>query len=227
MFGKSANEVFDDKKVVSLVNLAMRHNEMGVKQEIGSGADINSSGQRGMTPLIWAIVKRDPEAVSLLLKLGANPNFYQEQPNGTIGLAPPVFLAASAGESKILRLLLEHGGAPGTEHNEVSALMHTLDAQHYDCAEILLAHGADINFTSGASELSAFIKAASVGYYDRALWILNHGYTHRMDLAQRALLQKTSKVRPGQEEYREKVLKFVADYLAQHPAKQSKNKDAR
>jgi len=216
--GHSIKEFFQDENVVELIEFALWHEENRVRDKVSLGVDINSIGESGFTPLLWAILDRDPQAVEILLKMGANPNLYVAIPNGTNGLAPPVFVASSAGESKILTLLLEHGGNPNSVHNTISALMQTLKIPDYSCAEILLEHGADINYANRGSEYTALHLALGFNDYERAMWVLQHGYTRRMDLVQREVKKMTSKTRIGQEPIKEKITQFVADYLYQHPS---------
>jgi ankyrin repeat protein len=46
-----------------------------MKEAITSGADVNEvDAKHRMTPLLWAILRGDVDAVRLLLTSGANPN---------------------------------------------------------------------------------------------------------------------------------------------------------
>jgi ankyrin repeat protein len=45
-----------------------------MRQAIASGADLNEFDDFRMTPLLWAIMRGDIDAVRLLLESGADPN---------------------------------------------------------------------------------------------------------------------------------------------------------
>lgn len=219
LYGKSIDEVFKDDRVVNLINAAMQHDPEQLRQQISLGADVNAVGERGFTPLLWTMLNKDRKAVELLLNHGASANLYGRIPNGTDGVAPPVYMAATLGMTEMLKLLLEHGGDADSELNGNSALMQALRGPHFDCAELLLGHGADINFTDpDGTEFTAFHIALSYVQYDSVLWVLEHGYTHKMDQAQRLILRERRKTPPGQEAMKEKAIQYIADYLARHPA---------
>lgn len=76
-----------------------------IKNLLRKGVHIESVNSHGQTPLFCASFGGDNEVVSLLLRLGANPN----RRCGSKG-ATPVHGAAYRGSRRVLRLLVEAGG---------------------------------------------------------------------------------------------------------------------
>lgn len=83
-----------------------------IKHLLRKGVHIESVNSHGQTPLFCASFGGDNEVVSLLLRLGANPN----RRCGTNG-ATPVHGAAYRGSRRVLRLLVEAGGDLTLEDN--------------------------------------------------------------------------------------------------------------
>lgn len=83
-----------------------------IKHLLRKGVHIESVNSHGQTPLFCAAFGGDNEVVSLLLKLGANPN----RRCGSNG-ATPVHGAAYRGSRRVLRLLVEAGGDLTLEDN--------------------------------------------------------------------------------------------------------------
>ena len=112
-----------------------------IKRIAATGADINSVGQDGMTPLWWAAWTRNYDGFWALLELGANPN-------AQITNAPPVMhLIADMNDSRFLSAALKHGGDPNFRKHSSGmtpifpAVLHGYEKQ----IELLLDAGADPN----------------------------------------------------------------------------------
>jgi ankyrin repeat protein len=63
-----------DKRTTALTEAALRSNYAAMRQLIAAGADLNEFDEFRMTPLLWAIMGGDIDAVRLLLENGADPN---------------------------------------------------------------------------------------------------------------------------------------------------------
>jgi len=138
------------------------------KQLIDAGADVNDRGtddEGGETPLHWAASSDEADVAAVLIDGGADI----EVPNGSIGT--PLDNAIGYGCWYVARLLvtrgakvdaLWHAAALGlldrldallaleSEHNpeKISqAFWHACDGGQRRAAELLLAHGADLNWT--------------------------------------------------------------------------------
>jgi len=178
--GKSAQEIFQDGKVVLLLQAVRDGDVAKARLLVAQGANINASGYEGVTPLIWMLYQRDYKAMESLLNLGADPN----QRMGKDGEAP-VWFAAGGGQLQALSLLLDHGGDPNSLGRRETALVIALEDSHKDCAELLLRHGADINWHL---DFNSAIDAPLVnGRFDQVIWLLVHGYTYDLVTARRAV----------------------------------------
>ena len=177
--GKSAQEVFQDGKVVSLLQAVRDRDVAKAESLIREGANVNASGYEGVTPLIWMIYQHDYGAIELLLNLGADPN--QPWSRGEA----PVYMAASAGDDKLITLLLDHGGNPDSPDRGKSAMMIAIIRSHMNCADLLLRRGANINYHDGFS--STIMAPEMIGRFDWLVWVLDHGYTYDLVRARRGI----------------------------------------
>ena len=58
-----------------------------MRQAIASGANLNEFDGFPQTPLLWAIMRSDFEAVRILLESGADPNVRPNPSDSTLGSA--------------------------------------------------------------------------------------------------------------------------------------------
>jgi ankyrin repeat protein len=71
-------EQFFSNPTMQLLDSLMRGDQFGISTALNSGANINEVGVKGITPLIYSVIKLNQPAVAALLKLGANPNVRQD-----------------------------------------------------------------------------------------------------------------------------------------------------
>lgn len=206
--GKSASEVFHDPRVVSLIGAVADNDTDKAKALLGAGANINASGEAGVTPLIWMIAKHDNKAIHLLLALGADPNKPWQQGEA------PVYMAASAGNMPLLNMLLDYHGDPNSPAHQRSAVMIAMLQLHFDCAELLVKRGADINYHDGV--ISSISAPLAVGRFDWAVWMLQNGYTHDLQQALRGVTNRVPT--DAQAGWRARALEIINQRLATHPA---------
>ena len=74
-----------------------------VQSQIESGADVDARDALGRTPLYYAIYKKHPEIIGLLVRSGANVNMKHKADK------TPLHLAAELGDTLTVRLLLKAG----------------------------------------------------------------------------------------------------------------------
>jgi ankyrin repeat protein len=141
MSDTDASKVFTDTRVLALVDAAAQGDEARVRALSQQGADLNAQGERGVTPLEWALLHKDRRAMETLLRAGADP----ARPG--VGGATVLHLAAMANDSSYLRLLLDHGADPNAPHGVTQAppLDAALMNPGEDAFDLLLAHHADPN----------------------------------------------------------------------------------
>lgn len=212
---KSAQDAFHDEGVANLIKAAINGDKLEVKKLIGSGVNINATGDAGVTPLVWVEVNHDLAAMQLLLDFGADPNKVIIPGVGKQAFGPPVWMAAAAGRKDILQILLNHGADPNLIFGNDTPVMMAIGAGHLESAELLLKHGADINYSAGPHSGTAFDKAMIILQYDVVLWVLNHGYTYDLPMARREIILEHRKTRPGQEAMKEQALEMIDKLLAE------------
>ena len=214
--GKSAQDVFRDKGVISLLKAVINQDASEAKQLVASGVNVNTIGDGGITPVIWMLGVHDVAAIKMLMELGADPNKFVPSQVGETGFGPPVWLAAGGGQKDALQVLLVHGGDPNLAIGGQSPLMMAISGQHMDCAELLLQHGGDINYSAGSSFNTALGAALLQVQFGDALWVLNHGYTRDLLMGRRMLA--STKPRPGQEALKAQAIERIEHLLIEHPS---------
>jgi ankyrin repeat protein len=138
----NASEVFGvGTPALALAEAAGRADVKQITRIAASGADINSVGHDGITPLWWAAWTRSYDGFAALLQLGANPNAQTTN-------APPVMhLIADMTDPRFLSAALKHGGDPNLR--EVSSgttpILHAVLQGYEKQVDLLLDAGADPN----------------------------------------------------------------------------------
>jgi ankyrin repeat protein len=135
---------------------------------IDSGADLKAKNRRGSTPLHWAI--HDEAKVRVLLSRGADVN------TRNVEGRTPVYQAASLGGGlPVLRVLLEHGGNPGTAilNGQTPLAVASIRAD-VEAMRLLIDKGADVNAKNGAGA-TALMAAATNGSDAAVRLLLDRG----------------------------------------------------
>jgi len=202
--GRSETDVFHDTRVVSLIDAITTGDTTKAKALIAEGSDINAAGDAGITPLIWMIAEHKNEAIHRLLELGADPNKPWQQGES------PVYMAASAGNMPLLNMLLDYHGDPNSPAHERSAMMIAMIQLHFDCAELLVKRGADINFHDGV--VSSISAPLAVGRFDWIVWMLQNGYSHDLDHARRGIANRVPIA--AQVVWKKKALELIDERIA-------------
>jgi ankyrin repeat protein len=107
-----------------------------VRPLLDQGADIESKGYGGQTPLAAAVYR--PDVVKLLLDRGAN---IEAKDNGG---STALHEAASAGNLDAINLLLDRGANIEAKASDGSTPLFRAEYQHPDALRLLLERGADM-----------------------------------------------------------------------------------
>lgn len=108
---------------------------------IDAGANVNTSGEYGETPLTLALANRDVVLVEKLLKAGANPKVARWNGETTL------MIAAGVGSVEEVKLLIDRGlDVNAAEENKgQNALMWAAAERHPDVVDLLIQKGANVN----------------------------------------------------------------------------------
>ena len=120
-----------------------------------AGADLNFMSD-GKTPLMWAVVRDCEKNAEALIKAGADVNKVNSDGANVLHLA--------AGRSKeFYRMFIEAGLDVNAKMSDScggeTPLMQCLDCSQYNCAEMLIEAGADVNTTRGRFRPTALFYA--------------------------------------------------------------------
>lgn len=171
-----AEDYFSKPETLELINAVARVDRSKMESALNAGADINTIGKEGMTPLFWTLAKQNLDGFNALLSLGADPNIntrVHENPGGGINALE---LAAKIEDSRYLEALLNHGADPNltpidsTRTPVFTAVLHDRSKN----IELLLEYGADINHQdrSGQTPVAYAVGGKAFGM---AVVLLDHG----------------------------------------------------
>jgi ankyrin repeat protein len=119
--------------------------------------------------LVEAVLKRDPGAVLMLLKRGADPDASAE------GGMTALMFACESGDTLLVKLLVLNGADPELTYLEgTTPLIISVLNNHFDVAYYLLQKGADPNHRDNYQG-SALIYAAAINTYEIADLLLFYG----------------------------------------------------
>jgi hypothetical protein len=139
---------------------------------IGRGADVNMADDHGNTPLIISADHRNIEFTILLLEQ-PNINVDAVDINGQTALSTALSFRGMRVLPEQVELLLDSGANPNIATKYTTLL--GLAARHIDLVNLLLAHGADPNFTSenGDTPLMYAVMTGTLEVVRRLLEIPN------------------------------------------------------
>ncbi|MFP1872093.1 ankyrin repeat domain-containing protein [Lonsdalea quercina] len=164
-----ARELFDPTTAALLENIR-KGNESAAKEALAQGVKLNVHGKEGVTPLQWLILEtRDKKAVTLGLKLGADPNFKNGDGNAAINMVP------GFEDPDWLRIMLDAGGDPNLlSSSGQPPLFGAINEERWADIELLLERGGDIN-TQDTRKRNAALYAAYLNKYEIVYWLIEHG----------------------------------------------------
>lgn len=162
---------------IELITAIAGENGDLIVKAISKGASVNARDREGITPLMHASLRGNPEVVTLLLTRGANVN--ATDIFGTTALMQ----AAWAGYPQIVRLLIDHGAnpdlqstteVPSLKKKGVNALMGACMNGNTEVIELLLTREMKIN-AQDAEGQTALMYAAHFGYPAVLKMLLSRG----------------------------------------------------
>ena len=142
------NEIFPlgMVQIGKLADAAGRGDTKQMQELVAQGVPINGVGERGMTPLLWALGKRNMAGFLWLLEHGADPNFVSCCDTKRPKLSP-MAMAAQGNDSRFLKVLLSHRGNPNLiiDDAERTPIFYAVTLRRMPNIELLIQHHADLN----------------------------------------------------------------------------------
>jgi uncharacterized protein len=190
-----AKECFPDKNVAELAVSAARGDLQHIDGLLSRGANPNTRGKNGMTPIVWAMQAKNKAAFKYLLDHGGRPDYYVEthsfmlpemEGRSLIGIA-----ARNSSDSDWLRTLLKHGANPNLvcpkwgDQGDVdfsagtTPLFDAIDSGCIENVDLLIQAGADINHQDNFGN-TPMIHGAMIGNFSMVLRLLEASADHRI-----------------------------------------------
>lgn len=164
----SSHRIYDGTPGDKLRSAAFSGDLRSIQRLIAKGADINSADRDGWTPLVWAQLGDQPEAVKLLIEKGAAINAKDKAGNTVLAHA------AMAGRVEIVEVLLAQGAEVETRNRRGwTPLMEASFHGRAEEAELLLAKGADPNSTNRKGHSALSLAQATENMHVAALLVAN------------------------------------------------------
>ena len=215
--------------ILLLLSAAGKGDVEAVKNLIEKGYIIDEKSKEGFTALMIASSNKQYDMASYLLTLGASPNAItpindKEEANvntfGWIGMCKdedtfsgltPLFLAAKAGASDIILLLLSKGAdINSTTGGGASALYIACQAGNIEAVKVLLESKANLDILTDFGWSPLFV-AAYKGYSDIVMLLLEAGAN--VNALGKMIMVKTE-VKDISESMAENVEQITALYIA-------------
>ena len=169
-------------QVGKLADAAGRGDAKQMQQLVAQGVPINGVGQRGMTPLLWSLGKRNMKGFIWLLEHGADPNLVSccdiKRPK-----LSPMAMAAQGSDSNFLETLLNRGGNPNLtiDDAERTPIFYAVTLRRMRNIELLIRHHADLDrvalrdITIMAFGSTVLQQALDSSQFEIALMLLHAG----------------------------------------------------
>ena len=168
MVDRGANILVQDEAGSNALHYVAEDNLEMAQFLLGKGVNINAQGDFGETPLMRALISKQPKLARLLVEKDADVSLVDNR------LRTPLHVA-SADDVTMMRLLIEHGADVNARDNKGNTPLFYVPykgAQEY--VDVLIKHGADINAKNyqGNSVLHHLIAK---GDFETAMYLIEKG----------------------------------------------------
>ncbi len=140
---KQGSAYFKKSSAESALERAIEHDDaVGIAKAIKDGANPNTRGLHGVTPLIMAVGKLKKQAVAELLRYGASTELRDNERDNAVTLA----VRAYKREPQLLDMVLKAGGDPNTLFpNDDPVIVRFLNDFNFEAVRYLKNAGANID----------------------------------------------------------------------------------
>ena len=185
----SVERFFKDPRAQALAVAAEQGNASEVqrliKQEHVNPDVIFGDDESGMPLVAWPVFTLNATGLEAMLENGANPN--ARKPGHTLrkfkdgsfsdhfNYDNAMVWAAKQEDPVYLKLLLDHGGDPGTRNANGETLLFQAYIWHnqWRNVQLLVERGSDVNALSQGG--TVLYDYSSLGGFEQAYWLLEHG----------------------------------------------------
>lgn len=176
---KPAGEYFDDPRTLALLDAALAGDLKRAQSLVASGAKPQDEGPRQAVNRIdlldYAIAAGQPQAVRVLVAVGADPERIHQGPGSAF------LFAMKLEKMDLYALLLDLRPVALLSKDTLEYLMFGAVRQPCrPCLELLLKRGVPIDFPDGAGE-TVLLTAMDVQDYELAEWILLQGASVKVE----------------------------------------------
>lgn len=226
---KQANAYFDDSDVVALCDAISKHDLPLIKKNLNE-TTATTIGKQGMTPLLWALLEENPEAVQLLLRAGADPHVFVEgdfgaRKQGVFKGVAPIHVAAGKEDASYLKMFLENGADANLVDKDILSetpiffVVNRVDRVN-EHVELLVKYGANLELQGSLGRTTPAIHAAiTLRRFDVARVLLENGANPlattngNTRLIHLLLRDRTvSRISPQQKPHYDALLKWLDDH---------------
>lgn len=208
---KAPTDYFSDTQSLALLNAALTGDFAKAKQLVAEGANPNDEGpldnpNNRIMLLHYAIAANNAQAVKVLITSGADPERVVE------GFGRAFLFAMTLDNVEMLSLLLDLRPIDSLAKKTVKLMLfESVLLPRPRCLELLLKHGAPIDFQDDAG-YTILMQALSAGDFDLTEWILQQGASINIEAINGAtptnsVQDKLFRIQPGSESH-QKLLRI-------------------
>jgi hypothetical protein len=204
--GMTAREAFSgNERVAAMVEAVRRGDYAESDRQLKAGANVNTVGNGGISPLMWLMIETRRSAnIEYLLKVGADPNYRSPKDN-----VSAMYFAAGGNRLDLLELLLKYKGNPSLVADQGESLLHLAVMQSRDNnIEVLLAHGADINAVDSMGD-TVGTTAVALGRFDLVAHFLERGLNHDLERLARRIANRAVPPDSEQQRWKDKAVEML------------------
>ncbi|MCI5044721.1 MAG: ankyrin repeat domain-containing protein [Aquisalinus sp.] len=200
--GRSSGDVFADTQAKALADAACSGNSARVASLVVAGANPNSEGADGITPIFWAVQCRSVPGIRSLIQAGANPDHL------ILERYLPISIAAAYTDSRYLEALLQSGADPNANYaGSLNALTEASfiarQTGSWRNLDILVEYGLDLDAHQqpelGKKSFTLLSRLITARQYCKALQYVEQSIRANEEML--LLLTRRGVVRPGTEAY--------------------------